>query len=92
MHTDEYEISLTREINVCRSVIKQTQIQLTRRRQRFGMDLPQAVATAAEGSPVIDGKELVAWQEDVEALSQWEQRLEQYHEALAAMRISASQF
>jgi hypothetical protein len=56
------------------------------------MDFPQAVAAAAEGSPVIDGKELVAWQEDVEVLSQWEQRLEQYHEALAAMRISASQF
>ena len=92
MHTDEYEISLTREINVCKSMIKQTQIQLTRRKQRVGMDLPQAVATAVEGTPVIDGKELIAWQEDAEALSQWEQRLEQYHEALAVMRISASRF
>jgi hypothetical protein len=92
MHTDEYEISLTREINVCKGVIKKTQIQLNQRKERFGMDLPQAVETAAVGFPVIDGKELVAWQDDVEALSQWEQRLEQYCDALAVMRISASRF
>lgn len=92
MHTDEYEISLAREINVCKSVIKQTQTQLTLRKQRFGMDLPQVIEAAAEGSPVIDGKELIDWQEDVAALSQWEQRLEQYREALAVMRISASRF
>lgn len=89
MHTDEYEISLAREINVCKGVIKQTEKQLTRRQQRFGMDLPQAQKAAAAGLQAIDGKELVDWQEDVEALRQWQQRLEQYREALAVMRVSA---
>lgn len=92
MHTDEYEISLAREINVCKSVIQRTQTQLARRKQQFGMEFPKAKETAAMGNSVIDGKELVDWQEDVEALFQWEQRLEEYREALAVMRISASRF
>lgn len=88
MDTDEYEVSLAREINVCMSVIKQTQIQLARRQQRFGMDWHQAVKAVAEGSPVIDRQELADWRDDVEALPQWQQRLEQYREALASLRIS----
>jgi hypothetical protein len=92
MHTDEYEISLTREINVCKSVIKQTQGKLEQRQQQFDMDLQQVIQAAAEGTQVIDKQELADWRDDFEALSQWEQRLEQYREALAVMRISASHF
>ncbi|MFH0780579.1 MAG: hypothetical protein V2B20_01305 [Pseudomonadota bacterium] len=92
MHTDEYEISLTREINVCKSVIKQTQGKLEQRQQQFGMDLQQVTRAAAEGTQVIDKQELADWRDDFEALSQWEQRLEQYREAFAVMRISASHF
>ncbi len=90
MHTDEYEISLAREINVCKRVIQQTQTKLTERRQRFAMDLPQARKAVAEGNLAIDARELAEWHDDFEALPQWEQRLEQYREALALMRISAS--
>jgi hypothetical protein len=49
-------------------------------------------------SPDCDSKmtlpeqELARWHDDVEALPQWEQRLEEYREALAVMRISASRF
>ena len=92
VHTDEYEISLAREINVCLRIIKQTQAKLEERRQRFGVDLPQALITEAEGGLSICQQELAAWRDDLEALPQWEQRLKQYREALAAMRISASHF
>ena len=92
MHTDEYEISLTREINVCKGVIKRTEEQLARRKRQFGMEYPEAWEAASQGVSTIHGKELVDWQEDIEALSQWEQRLEEYQEALAVMRISASRF
>jgi len=92
MHTDEYEISLAREINVCERVVKETRKKLALRRQRFGTDYPRAVQAAAEGSLTIDQVELAAWREDFEALPQWEQRLDQYREALAVMRISASRF
>jgi hypothetical protein len=92
MHTDEYEISLAREISVCKNVIKQTQSKLIQRRQQFGMDLPQASKAVGEGRLTIDSQELAEWSDDFEALPQWEQRLEQYREALAVMRISASRF
>ena len=90
MDTDEYEISLAREINVCKGVIKQTQAKLAERRERFGMDLPQASQAAGEGRLSIDKQELALWSDDIEALPQWEQRLDQYREALAFMRVSAS--
>ena len=90
MHTDEYEISLAREINVCKRVIQQTETKLAERRQRFAMDLPQARKAVAEGRLIVETQELAEWSDDFEALPQWEQRLEQYHEALAIMRISAS--
>jgi len=92
MDTDEYEISLSREINVCKRVIKQTQIKLTQRRQLFGMDFSQASKATAEGNLTITRQELADWQDDFEALPQWQQRLEQYRVALASMRISASRF
>ncbi len=91
MHTDEYEISLAREIKVCERVVNETRRNLARRKARFGTDYPRAMQ-AAEGSPDIDPVELAAWRDDFEALPQWEQRLEQYREALAVMRISASRF
>ena len=90
MHTDEYEISLAREINICIRIIKETQRNLEARRQRFGMDLPQASKDAAAGLLGIKEQELADWRDDFEALPQWQQRLEQYREALASMRISAS--
>ena len=89
-HPDEYEISLAWEINVYKSVIKQTQAKLAERRERFGMDLPQASQAAGEGRLSIDKKELALWSDDIEALPQWEQRLIQYREALAFIRVSAS--
>jgi hypothetical protein len=92
MHTDEYEISLTREINICQRVVNETWTKLDRRRQRFGMNYPEASRAATEGRLIIDGPELTGWREDFEALPQWEQRLEQYREALAVLRISASHF
>jgi hypothetical protein len=65
---------------------------LEKRRQQFGMEYQEAAQAAAAGNLTIAAKELAKWQEDVEALPQWEQRLEEYRKALAMMRISASRF
>jgi hypothetical protein len=92
MHTDEYEISLARELNHHSRIVQRTRKAIEERRRRFGMDFVEAASAAAAGSLAITKKELAAWQEDIEALPVWEQRLEEYREALAAMRISASRF
>lgn len=90
MHTDEYEISIAREINHCTRVIKKMREKLTERQQRFGLSYPEAACAATAGRLSIKSKELGDWQEDFEALPVWEQRLEEYRAALAVMRISAS--
>ena len=92
MHTDEYEISISREINHCQQVVKKTRTKLEERKQQFKMEYPEAVIAATDGRLPIQEKELAAWHDDFEALPQWEQRLEEYREALAVMRISASRF
>ncbi|MGE4560969.1 MAG: hypothetical protein AB7E77_12270 [Desulfobulbus sp.] len=90
MHTDEYEISLTRELNHCLSVVEKTRVNLEKRERKYGMTLEKAVGAAGENRLRITAKELAQWQDDEEALPQWEQRLHEYREALSAMRISAS--
>ena len=92
MHTDEYEISIAREINHCQQVVKKTRASLEERRQKIGMDYPEAARAVTEGKLSLQEKELAQWHDDFEALPQWEQRLEEYREALAVMRISASRF
>lgn len=92
MHTDEYEISIGRELNHHQQVVNKIRADLAKRRQHYGMDYAEAAQAAAEGRLTIAAKELADWQEDVEALPQWEQRLEEYRKALAMMRISASRF
>jgi len=92
MHTDEYEISIAREVNHCQQVVQKTRSRLAERQRQFGMDYPEAAIAVADGRLVLKEKELAAWHDDFEALPQWEQRLEAYREALAVMRISASRF
>ena len=90
MHTDEYEISIARELNHCERVVRKMRGKLEERQKRFGLSYPEAAIAAAEGRISIKQKELGDCQEDCEALPVWEQRLEEYREALAMMRISAS--
>ncbi|OQX17030.1 MAG: hypothetical protein BWK76_10825 [Desulfobulbaceae bacterium A2] len=92
MHTDEYEISIAREINHCRQVVGKITEALQQRRQQYQMELDEARVARTDGRLQIKDKELGLWQEDLEALPQWEQRLKEYEEALATMRISASSF
>ena len=90
MHTDEYEISINREVNHCLHVVDKTRASLEQRTQQYGMCYEQAVIAFGENRLQISARELAQWQDDIEALPQWEQRLKEYREALAAMRISAS--
>ncbi|WP_448873383.1 hypothetical protein [Desulfobulbus propionicus] len=90
MHTDEYEISLNRELNHCLHVVSKTRFSLEKRQKEYGMGFEQAVRAVKENQLRITAKELAQWQDDMEALPQWEQRLHEYREALAFMRVSAA--
>lgn len=92
MHTDEYEISIAREIGHCEKVVGKIEKNLDRRQRRYGFAYPEAAAAATAGKLVIAADQLAGWQDDFEALPIWRQRLEEYRQALAVMRISASRF
>ncbi len=88
MHTDEYEISLTRELNVCRERVTRFRRRLDAYAKRFGADNPaQVVHTDKKNTATA--AELQQWQDDIEALAIWAQRLADYETALRMMRISA---
>ena len=90
MDTDEYEISIHRELQHHRQVVRTILEHLTERRQRYGMDFAEALRAVANGQLEMGAGELAKWQDDLEALPLWEQRLEEYRQALALMRVSAS--
>jgi hypothetical protein len=89
MHTDEYEISLNRECNHCQSVISRLQKALQKRQKLYGQTYDDVLAARKQGRIEISDRELVNWKEDSEALPVWEQRLKEYRDVLAVMRISA---
>jgi len=91
MYTDEYEISINRELNHCIHVVKKTRSNLKKWQKKYGMEFEQAVIASRENLLHISDKDLAMWQDDAVALPQWEQRLQQYRVALSTMRISASQ-
>ncbi|MGI6655335.1 MAG: hypothetical protein ACOX5Z_00605 [Desulfobulbus sp.] len=92
MHTDEYEISLNRELRHCTAVVNKIKKAIDRRQQQFKMTYEEAIRAADEGRIILPERERLRWQDDIEALPQWEQRLDEYRKALAVMRISASRF
>ncbi|MBI5556796.1 MAG: hypothetical protein HY885_04100 [Deltaproteobacteria bacterium] len=88
MDTDEYEISIAHEIDVCQRVIRKTRESLRQRELRFGTACPPS--GEQRENTEIPGQELRKWREDMEALPQWEQRLEEYNQALVTMRVSSA--
>jgi hypothetical protein len=62
---------------------------LQRRQLLYGRDYNEIVIARQHGEEIVPDKEMKKWQDDLEALSIWEQRLKEYREALSTMRISS---
>jgi hypothetical protein len=90
MHTDEYEISLSRELSVCRKTIQRIRktLQLLEHKHKkttdaFMRDIAQG--TVAE-SPEFK-EDYDAWQSTYESLKKWEALEKQYEELYRALKI-----
>jgi hypothetical protein len=79
MHTDEYEISLNREIGVCRSKVASAKKELARLEKAYGLQTQQFVDGKA-GVSAIPEKESARWREAAATLSVWSARLREYEE------------
>jgi hypothetical protein len=86
MHTDEYEISLSRELTVCRKNVQRLQKRLSALEQRFGMTAEELAARCNNEEAGLS-KEFKAWMSDCRALAGWQTRLEQYEEQFLLMKI-----
>ena len=79
MHTDEYEISLNREIGVCRSKVASAKKELARLEKAYGLRTEQFVEGKTSVTPIPE-KESVSWREAAATLEVWSSRLREYEE------------
>jgi hypothetical protein len=83
MHTDEYEISLGREIVLCRKMVRQLQASLERREQHCGMGT-EGFLEALQGGCLAG--EHQGWSREYQELQTWQKRLAAYEEALESLK------
>jgi len=67
MHTDEFEISLSRELNVCKSIVKKLERFLTNMQRKYNIDTELFVEKFKNGE-MTNSRDFNAWAENNEAL------------------------
>ena len=87
MHTDEYSITMGREISLCRKKIMKLQDSLARREQQYGLTTAGFLQALEEGRlspehPVQD------WTREYQELQYWQKTLAEYEAALESLKRS----
>jgi hypothetical protein len=85
MHTDEYEISLGREITLCRNRVRQLKKSLERREKQCGMTTAEFLQ-ALEGGGLAEGPTLQGWNREYQELQYWQKMLSEYEAALESLK------
>ena len=85
LQTDEYCISISREITVCRNMIERQEKELAQFEKQYGISTAQLLAGEM---PETGGetRELEEWRNGYEGLLAWRQRLREYKEAYNELR------
>jgi hypothetical protein len=86
MHTDEYEISIGREIALCRKMVRQLKDSLERREKQCGMT-PAAFQKALEGGCLSEQHAAQGWNQEYQELQYWQKMLTEYEEALESLKL-----
>ncbi len=91
MHTDEFEISLSRELNVCSSAIRRIRksLDLMERKHKKTTDI--FIEEYRSGKLQDDRRnkeDYAAWWSTCESLRQWQDLERQYQKQYEAMKIS----
>jgi hypothetical protein len=85
MHTDEYEISIGREIALCRKLVSQLKNSLERRENQCGMTT-EAFLQALEGRSLSEQHSIQSWNQEYQELQYWQKMLTEYEEALESLK------
>ncbi len=86
MHTDEYEISVGREIVLCRNVVDKLIKSLREKEKRYGMSTEEFLSAFREGRFQESNRDFVSWAEDSRELENWTQKLREYEEAFRTLK------
>ena len=85
MHTDEYEISIGREIAFCRKMIRQLKDSLERREKQCGMTTEEFLHALKNGS-LSEQNPVKNWNQEYQELQYWKKSLTEYEEALERLK------
>ena len=85
MHTDEYEISLGREITLCRNRVRQLKKSLERRENQGGMTTAAFLQALEEGGLAAQPS-LQNWSREYQELQYWQKMLSEYEAALESLK------
>jgi len=86
MHTDEYEISLARELKVCESAIRKAMRFFASMNMKYGLETALFIEKYNSGT-LGKSRDFDAWADSYHALQDWEKRRDQYDELLRTMKI-----
>jgi hypothetical protein len=89
VHTDEFEISLSRELNVCKNTIKRirTSLDLLERKHNKTSEvfMQEFLSNTLTGQPEYKD-DYDAWRSSYDSLKKWEELERQYREAFQMMK------
>ncbi len=90
MHTDEFEISLSRELSVCKNTIQRIQKTLgileRKHNKTTEVFMHELLNNTLTGHPEYKD-DYDAWQSSYDSLKKWEELERQYREAFRMMKI-----
>ncbi len=86
MHTDEYEISLNRELMVCKSTIRRIKEFFVIMERKHGKTTAQFVKEFDNGT-LTGHEDFVTWRNNFDLLKNWEDLQRQYEEMFRIMKI-----
>ncbi len=87
MHTDEFEISLSRELAVCKSSIKRIKEFFAIMERKHNKNTELFIEEYNSGKLTGNKDDYEAWHNNFESLKRWEELERQYEEAFRMMRI-----
>lgn len=86
MHTDEYGITLSREIHISREKVEEHLRAVQALEAQFGMSSNEFLGKLTSGELSADTPDFAAWRNQCAALARWQQQLKEYEDLYKAMR------
>lgn len=85
MHTDEYAITLSREVNICNKKLKAIEKFILKMESKYKMKTKVFLEEYEKGGK-RNNKDFNMWKEKYEAMKFWKERKKQYDEIYCRMR------